>query len=163
MYNIQELCNATERIKHDYGTDKAMGYLIGEKFYRVLNKIHYLIESIQYIDSEREKPGYNPIRKYKYSRKTYEENLDETYEKSNKDIEELRKEKELFACEIKKLFFRNEIEGYLKNAYAFGPCAHTLSESEYKEWREKGVIGNTASDDVSQRIILTEIEGFSPP
>lgn len=157
MYNIQELCNAAEGIKHDYGTDKAMGYLIGEKFYNVLKQIHYLIEKMHYIETERTKPGYNPIRKYKYSRKTYEENLDEIYKKSNKDIEELRKEKELFACEIKKLFFRNEIEGYLKNVYAFGAVAHNLSEDVYKKWRENGVLDNTASDDARDVLIAQEI------
>ena len=67
-----EWVEAAKDIKERFGINKALGYLIGEKFFDVVNNLCSDQKMINYIDEQREKPDYNPIQeiengKYKFT------------------------------------------------------------------------------------------------
>ncbi len=60
-HQLEEWVEAAEKMHARFGIEKALGYLIGEKFYRVFFILHSSQELIRKIAEERKKPGYNPV------------------------------------------------------------------------------------------------------
>lgn len=158
MPNVYDYCEATKRIKEDFGIEKALKYLIGEKFHAVLKQITFVLSEINYIKSKREKPDYNPVRKIKHPGKTYEHNLDKDYENYQKQLLLLKGEKVLFVEEIKKIFSRTELTKYLDNIMAFGAVEQFLSPTAYQSWIDNGVLDKTIVDDAEDILIHKEMK-----
>ena len=75
---IQDWVEAAEEIKDRFGIEKALGYVIGEKFYHLVKILHHALSTIRTIDAQREKPDYNPIREWDFGELKSVENLNET-------------------------------------------------------------------------------------
>ena len=80
---IEEWVEASQGIEERFGIDKALGYIIGEKFYNLVSMLHASRTMIRVMDTERKKPDYNPIRERTHGNRKYIENLDETYKHEN--------------------------------------------------------------------------------
>jgi hypothetical protein len=59
---LQQWTEAAEGIKEEFGIEKALGYLIGEKFYNIVSDNHFSRKMIRTIDEQRKQPDYNAIR-----------------------------------------------------------------------------------------------------
>ncbi len=159
MPNVYDYCEAADRIKEDYGLEKALKYLIGEKFYEVLRQRTFLLSQISSIKAEREKPDYNPARKIKLSEtKTFEHNLDNDYDKYQNELLRLGEEKVLFIQEIRKMFSKVELAEFLSNIMAFGSAVQHLSPVDYQMWLDKGVLDKTIVDDAEDIFIHKEMK-----
>jgi len=58
---LEEWVNAAEGIHDRFGIEKALGYVIGEKFYRLAKRLHSSRKILRSIDEARKKPDYNPM------------------------------------------------------------------------------------------------------
>ena len=63
---LEEWVDAAKGIQDQFGIEKTLGYVIGEKFYNLVSMLHAFRTRIRAIDEERKKPNYNPIRERTY-------------------------------------------------------------------------------------------------
>ena len=84
-----EWVEAAEGIKDHFGIDRALGRLIGEKFYGIVSTLHFSRKLIRTIDEERKKPDYNPIGITIYKNHKLVTNLQEIYKKESAIITEI--------------------------------------------------------------------------
>jgi len=59
---LEEYIDTALQIQDKYGTEKALGYLIDEKFYDLFCILFSARIMIRTIDEERREPDYNPIQ-----------------------------------------------------------------------------------------------------
>jgi len=156
---LQDWISGAEHVKDEYGVKKALGYVIGEKFYNVIRYANSYYECMKSIEEERQKPGYNPIRTYslgKYGESI--ENLDETYEKNKKRVAESKGIIEEFVRLIEETFARHEINAYLDSHPRLGSTGHIASEEEHDFMVEKGMVERTVETEISDALIFDEIK-----
>ena len=101
---LKEWVEAAKKIHARFGIEKSLGYLIGEKFYRVVFMLHSCEELIRRIDEERKKPGYKPICETTYKNRNIVTNLDEIYDKNIVVITDTEEVLARFATLIKEGF-----------------------------------------------------------
>src|SRR5208282_2578446 len=109
---IEEWVEAAEGIQDQFGIEKALGYVIGEKFYNLVSMLHASRTTIRAIDEERKKPDYNPIRERTYGDRKYAENSDETYEDEKAKVIEAEGLLVKFVFLINQAFSPHEIRKY---------------------------------------------------
>ena len=150
---------AAVNIKESFGIDKALGYLIGEKFYNIIRIRYSAQEMIRTIDEQRKKPDYNPIREGEGEFKTTM-NLDEVYEKEIKKIDTVREVAIEFADLIKDSFEPHEIRQYLYCNPRLGALGHVCTEEEHKFFVEKGAVEHSVEGEIKDALILGEIKKY---
>jgi len=67
-------------IQRQYGIEKALGYLIGEKVYNLVDTLYAARKICRLIEEERKKPDYKPSHETVLKRHRHIGNFDETYE-----------------------------------------------------------------------------------
>jgi hypothetical protein len=82
---LEEWVEAAEGIQDCHGIEKALGYLIGEKFYELVFTVHHTRKIARPIEKEKTKFDYNPVQVRELRRHQCAENLDEIY-KQKKEI-----------------------------------------------------------------------------
>lgn len=148
-----EWVEAAEGIKERFGIDKALGCLIGEKFYGIVRILCYDRKMINDMDKRRKKPDYNLLNEIGDENK-FTINLDEVYEgrkKRLKEVEDILKE---FSSLIKNSFARQEICKYFDSNPRFGPLGHIFSEKEHKFWVEKGAVEHSIETEIGDALIF---------
>lgn len=158
---LQDWIAAAEHVMDEHGVEKALGYVIGEKFYSVLQAAASYRKTMKSIEEERRQPDYNPIRAYslgKYGESI--ENRDETYEKIKKRLSEERDILEEFARLIERTFARHEIYAYLDSHPRFGAMGHIASEEEHTFMVEKGMVERTIESEVEDALLFGEIRKY---
>ena len=106
---LQEWVDAAEGIEGRFGIEKALGYLIEEKFYNINSSMLFSRKQITMIENERKKPNYQPIHEVKLRKSKYTENLDEIYKQEKEKIIESQKVLTEFAELIKQTFDPHKI------------------------------------------------------
>jgi hypothetical protein len=144
---LAEWIKAAEDIRESFGLHKAMGYLIGEKFYNTIRFVYSSRKVIKAIEEQREKADYNPSRT----------NLDDMHERQLKRIEMAREVLIEFADLIKKSFDPYEINQYLKSNPRFGAFGHILSEEEHEFMVNKGFIEHSLETEIEDAFIYGEM------
>jgi hypothetical protein len=150
-----------ERVRDEYGVQKALGYVIGEKFYSVLQVAASYRETLKSIEEERRQPDYNPIRTYslgKYGESV--ENRDETCEKTKKRVSEEKDILEELARLIEGTFARHEINAYFDSHPRLGAMGHIASEEEHAFMVEKGAVERTVETEASDALLFDEIKKY---
>ncbi len=112
---LEEWVEAARGIRDRFGTEKALGYVIGEKFYNLVDKVHSAQKIIRSIEDERKKPDYNPIRERTLRKHKFVENLEETYEQHKEIIIEAEGLSLKFAFLISQAFEPYEIRKYFES------------------------------------------------
>lgn len=156
---LKKWVEAAVNIKESFGIDKALGYLIGEKFYNIIRIRYSAQEMINTIDEQRKRPNYNPIREGKGEFQTTM-NLDEVYEKEIKKIDIVREVAIEFADLIKDSFEPHEIWQYLYSNPRLGALGHVCTEKEHKFMVEKGAVEHSAESEIKDALILGEIKKY---
>ena len=125
---LEEFLDAALGIQERYGIEKALGYLIGEKFYNLVDILHFTRKMARHIEQERKKPDYNPIVDRSTKGHRYVENLDETYEQKKEIILEAEQLLPKFATMIKEAFEPHEIRKYFESHTRLGVHGHVITE-----------------------------------
>jgi len=158
---LQDWVTSAEGIRDQFGIKKALGYVIGEKFYGVLRLVASHQDSIKSIEEERRKPDYNPIRTYslgKYGESV--ENRDETYEKNKKLVSESKDILEEFVRLIEETFAWHEINEYFDSHPRLGSMGHIASEEEHDFMVEKGAVERTIDSEIRDALVFDEIKSY---
>ena len=154
---LKEWVEAAEGIERRFGIEKALGYLIGEKFYNLISIIYDSRQSIRTIDEERKKPWYNPLRERSYGNSKYVENLDETYEKEKQTIIETEALLAEFSDLIKGAFARHKIRQYFESNPRLGTLGHILSAEQYDSLISSGSVEHTLDTEIQDALIFGDM------
>jgi len=154
---LTEWVKAAKGIKERYGTDKALGYLIGEKFYALVRILCSDKKRIHSIDEERKKPDYNPVQETGDGKYRTTINLDDIYEERKKRLNTAEEVLNEFSVLIKNSFKTHEIRKYLDSNPRLGPLGHIFSEREHRSWVEKGVVEHSLETEIEDALIFGEM------
>ncbi len=157
---LLEWVGAAENIRKDFGINKALGYLIGEKFYSIIKLIYCCQKLITSIEEQRKKPNYHPIQEEGVGENKSVINLDEIYEEQLKRIEIARDVLIEFANLTKKSFKQREIKKYFDSNPRFGLFGHTLSEKEHEFLVEKGAVEHSLETELEDAFIYGEMRNY---
>ena len=152
---LEQWVTAAENIEEEFGLEKALGYLIGEKFYNLVSTYKSAQERIMLISEEREKPDYNPIRIISGSK--LKVNLEEEYKEAQKTVFFLKEILTEFAELIKGSFTLHEIREYFNSNMRLGVLGHILSEEEHRLFIEKGVTQHSLDTEINDSLILGDM------
>lgn len=152
---LENWVSASENIRDEYGIKKALGYIIGEKFYNLCNDFRSNQERMVRIKEEREKPDYNPQKAVSGCK--YIIDLDKDYKKSEKEVNALKGILTDFSEMIKDSFTKHEIEGYLDSNLRFSAMGHILSEEEHMEFVKKEVVEHSLETEINDSLILGDM------
>jgi hypothetical protein len=154
---IEDWVDAALGIKERYGIEKALGYVIGEKFYNLVSSLHASRIMIRLIDEGRQKSDYNPIREKTYGNRKYTENFDDTYEREKKIIIEAEGLLVKFAFLIHQVFEPYEIRKYFESYPRLGVHGHVATDEQYEFMVSKGAIEHSIETEVQDALILGDM------
>lgn len=154
---LEEWVEAAQGIQDRFGIEKALGYVIGEKFYNLVDAVHLDQKIIRSIEDKRKKPDYNPIREITSSKNKDIENLDETYEQKKETIVEVEGLLAEFAFLIKQAFESYEIRKYFESHPRLGVHGHVATEEQYEFMVSKGAIEHSIETEVEDALIFGEM------
>lgn len=156
---LEDWTEAALNIREQFGIEKALGYLVGEKFYDIAKDKQFAKRKIRVIEDQRKKPDYNPI--LKGSNDEIEDvNLDEEYEKQKKRISIVDDILDKFTRLIKESFEVYEIKTFLKTNPRFGALGHVCSEEEHDYLIEKKAVGHSIDTEVEDALIFGDMTTY---
>jgi len=160
LFNTKKLkdwVEASKTIHARFGIEKALGYLIGEKFYRVVFMLHSSKELIRMLAEERKKPSYSPIMKTTYKDNTIMTDMDEIYEKNIEVAKDTEEALAIFAALIKEAFEPHQIRSYLESNPRLGIHGHIGTAEDYEFLVSKGAVEHSIDTEVRDALILGEM------
>jgi len=152
---LEKWISAAEDIRDELGIEKALGYLIGEKFYNLVSDYRTEQKLIFNLNKKRKSPGYEPIVNVSSSGQKI--NLDEEHTISRRKAIELKEVLADFAELISASFNRQEIEDYLNSGSRLGTLGHTATEETHKFFIEKGVVEHSLDTEIDDSLILGDM------
>ena len=157
---IEEWVEAAEGIQDQFGIEKALGYVIGEKFYNLVSMLHASRTTIRAIDEERRKPNYRPIRERTYGNSKLIENLDETYADEKAKVIETEGLLVKFVFLINQVFSSQEIRKYFQSHPRLGAMGHITSEEQHDFMVSTGAIPHSIDTEVEDALIFGDMMKF---
>jgi hypothetical protein len=154
---VEEWVEAAKGIQDRFGIDKALGYVVGEKFYKLVAMLHISREIIRTIEEKKKASDYNPFIERTLRDKKYIVNLDETYEREQERLLEAEELLIKFTVLIKQAFDHYEIRKYFSSHPRFGAWGHILSEEEHELMIQKGAAERSIETEVEDALILGEM------
>lgn len=148
---------AAEDIKESFGINKALGYLIGEKFYNVVSILCSDQKAINHIDEQRKKTNNKSIQENGSGKNKSETDLDKEYKELTKRMNAAKEVLIEFSKLIRKTFEANAIRKYLNSNPRFGSLGHIFSEEQHKFWVEKGVVEHSVETEIEDAFIFGEM------
>lgn len=157
---LKEWVAAAKNIKEEFGLDKALGYLIGEKFYNLLKDLQFAKGMVKRIEEEKKKQGYNPIKTTGKGKFRQTINQDEDYKHYQQKVTALQEALPEFVMLIKSSFEIHEIKGYFSSHPRFGALGHISSEEEHDFLVAHGAVERTAETELDDTLLLGEMMEF---
>jgi hypothetical protein len=154
---LKEWVEAAKTIHARFGIEKALGYLIGEKFYHVVFTLHSSKELLRMIAEERKKPGYRPSAETTYKNRTVLTNMDEIYEKNIEVAKDTEEALTRFAVLINDVFESHQIKSYLESNPRLGIHGHIASEEDYDFLVSRGAVEHSIDTEVRDALILGDM------
>ena len=154
---LEEWIEAAEVIQAQFGIEKALGYVIGEKFYNLVSMLHAFHTGIRAIDEERKKPDYNPIRERTYGNSKLIENLDETFEAEKARVIEAEGLLVKFVFLVSQAFSPHEILKYFQSHPRLGAMGHITSEEQYEFMVSTGAIPHSLDTEIEDALIFGDM------
>lgn len=154
---IQEWVDAAEGIAEDFGIEKALGYLIGEKFYNLVSLLHDARKSVRNIDEKRKQPDFNPTVVTKYKDSEFTTNFDEIYDRDMERIQEAERLLPEFAGLIIADFDPHEIRKYFESHPRLGVHGHATSEEQFDFMVQHGAIEHSIDTEVEDALIFGDM------
>jgi hypothetical protein len=157
---LQDYVEAAEGVKDRFGIEKALGYLIGEKFYNLVDTLRFSREQIRVIDEERKSPDYTPVRERIYGKRKYVENRDETYEAHKEKIIEAEDLLIKFTALIRGAFQPYEIKEYFASHPRLGVHGHIGTEEDFEFLVSKGAVEHSIDTEIDDAVIFGEMKKY---
>ena len=157
---IEEWVEAAGGIWDQFGIEKALGYVIGEKFYNLVSMLHASRTMIRAIDEERKKPNYKPVRERTYGNSKLIENLDETYEDEKARVIEAEGLLVKFVFLINEKFPPHEIRKYFQSHPRLGAMGHVTSVEQYEYMVSTGAIPHSIEIEVEDALIFGDMAKY---
>lgn len=154
---LKEWVEAAEGIKERFGIEKALGYVIGEKFYNLVKILHFSRRSIRALFEEKKRPGYKPIIQRDLGDRKITINLDEEYEHEKEVAAEAEQLLPKFVGLITDTFALNEIQAYLKSNPRLGALGHISNEQEFNFFIKHGAVEHSLDTEINDALILGDI------
>jgi hypothetical protein len=154
---IREWVEAAAGIQDHFGTDKALGHVIGKKFYNLVKILHTSRTTIRDIENERKKPDYNPIRERTLGDYKFTENLDETYLHEKEIVTEAEGLLPDFASLIKTAFPPDEIQKYFESHPRLGIHGHISTEEDHEFLVKHGAIEYSIDTETEDALIFGDM------
>ncbi len=154
---LEEWVEASLGIQERYGIEKALGYVIGEKFYNLVDTLHFARKRVRQIEEERKKPDYNPIVDRSTKKRKHVENLDETYERKKVIILEAEGLLLKFAFLINQAFEPYEIRKYFESHPRLGVHGHVGTDEQYEFMVKHGAINHSIETEVEDALIFGDM------
>ena len=151
--DLKEWVEAAKEIKAHYGVDRALQYLIGDKFYRIVSVLHSSRKLMRIIAEERRKPDYRPIGIAIHGNRTLLTDVDQLYLKEAEFISQIAELLEEFAAFIHKVFERSEIREYFNS----NPCLGSASEEEYEYLASRGMVRCSLETEIRNALIYGDM------
>jgi hypothetical protein len=157
LNQLEEWVETAEGIQDRYSIEKAMGYVIGEKFYNLVDILHSTRTIMRTIDEERKKPDFSPVRVTRYRDQEVVTNLDEIYEDEKTKIIEAQGLLAKFVFLISQAFSPHEIQKYFESHPRLGALGHTVSIEEHDFLIRKGFFEYSIETEVQDALIFGDM------
>jgi hypothetical protein len=154
---LQQWIEAAESIQERFGLEKALGYLIGEKFYNVVSDNLFSRKMIRIIAEEKKQPDYNPVREYGEGRFKRTVNLDEQFKEYEARVIQTEQILIEFASMIKDTFHTYEIKSYFDSNPRLGAHGHTTTEEQHDFLIQHGAIEHSIETEVEDALIFGDM------
>jgi hypothetical protein len=154
---LKEWIDAAKEIHARFGIEKALGYLIGEKFYRVVTTLHYHKELVGMIAEQRKKPGYNPIIETIHDNRKIVTDFDKIYEDNIVIAADTEEAVSRFAALIKGAFEPYEIQSYFASNPRLGIHGHIGTHEDYDFLVIAGAVKHSLDAEVRDALILGDM------
>jgi hypothetical protein len=154
---LKEWVDAAKGIKERFGIDKALGYLIGEKFYNLVDILHASRKMVRTIDEERKQPDYNPIYVTTSKNREHVTKLNEIYKEETGIITEAEELLVKFTALIKGAFEPYEIRKYFESNPRLGVHGHISTDEEHDFLVSKGAVEHSVDTEIEDALILGDM------
>jgi hypothetical protein len=154
---LEEWVATAVGIQERYGIEKALGYIIGEKFYNLVETLHSAQKIIRAIDEEPKTPDFNPIRVTKYKDRELVTNLNKTYEREKEIVIEAGGLLVKFVFLISQAFSTHEIRKYFESYPRLGALGHITSEEEQDFLVRHGAVEYSFDTEVEDALIFGDM------
>lgn len=154
---LEEWVEAAERIRGRFGIERALGYVIGEKFYNLVAIFHSARKIVRTVDEERKKPDYNPIRVARFKDSEIATNLDETYEDEKTNVIDADGLLVKFVFLISEAFSPHKIREYFDSHPRLGVHRHISTEEDHEFLVTHGAIEHSLDTEIEDALILGDM------
>ncbi len=154
---LEEWVETAEGIKERFDLKKALGYLIGEKFYRLVDILHSSRRSIRAFYEDRNRPDYKPVIERVLGDRKVTINLDEECEHEKEVDVEAEQLLPKFVGLIANTFTSDEIRRYLKSNPRLGPHGHISTDEEYNFLIGHGAVEHSLDSEINYSLIFGDI------
>lgn len=154
---LQEWVEAAEGIGERFGLDKALGYLIGEKFYNIVQRKHFAQARVREIEEQRQQPNYNPIREFEYGGRKSVTNLDEVCAEEKEVIRQCTQLLGNFSRLIQGAFEAHEIHRYMDSHPRLGVHGHVSTDEQYDFLVRSGAVEHSIETEIEDALAFGEI------
>lgn len=151
--NIKEWVEAAKEIKGHYGIDRALQYLIGEKFYEIVSAFHSSRKLLRIIDEEMRKADYKSIGIAIYRNLAVVTDMGQLYLEEAEIITKIVELLEEFAALINNVFEYSEIREYFKS----NPCLGAASDEEYRYLVSRGIVHNSLDTEIRDALVFGDM------
>jgi len=154
---LQDWVDASEEIKERFGIEKALGYLIGEKFYNLVGTLHAAKTMVRAIDDKRKEPEYNHISIARYNDREIITNFNDMYESRRELITEVKDLLGRFVVSIMEVYTPHAIRQYFESHPRLGVYGHVISDEQYEFLLEQGAIEHSLETEVEDALIFGDM------
>jgi len=154
---LEEWVEAAGAIQDRFGIEKALGYVIGEKFYNLVDTLHSARKIMRTINEEQKNPNFNPIRVTKYKDRELVTNLDETYENEKARVIEAEGLLVKFVFLINQAFSPHEIRKYFESHPRLGIHGYISTEEQHEFLVKHGAIEHSIDTEIEDALIFGDM------
>jgi len=157
---LREWIEAAGEMKAQFGAERALAYLIGERFYSIVSMLRSCRQLIRAIDEESKKPDYHSVGVTTYRGRKLVTDLRETYRREVFIITWTEELLIKFAALIGEAFEPYEIRTYLESSPLLGAMAHICSEEEYEFLVSRGIVEHSLDSEIEDAMIFGDMRRY---
>ena len=151
---LEEWIEASVGIAERFGIEKALGYLIGEKFYNLVSDLFGSRKMIRMIEQQRKQLNYTPVVERQVRSRLYDMNLVEIHEREKARIIEREGLLIKFVFLIRLAFPPHEIRKYFDSHPGLGVHGHISTEEDHEFLVKHGAIEHSIETEAEEALIL---------
>ena len=155
---LEQWIEAAEGIEERFGIDKALGYIIGEKFYNLVKDLRLSKEMMKEIKADIGSPNCNDIQNINGAVNRNIIERDTRYNNYKHKCSILPIILLEFTTLIKSSFSPHEIIRYFDSNPRLGSLGHVTTEEEHKVFVENGAVEHSTETEIEDALIIGEMK-----